>query len=173
MGINRGRLARRCGLTHQFIERFESGFFTEDPPSDALFMIAQELHTTVEALYGSPIEETTRVVLMNSAMMPVDGLYRRSKIGRSEFVSRIREAHQKNVLNSYIGHMDVAMHIHKITGVSVPVNRVNSKISTLDHVLVCTLVKRTQDPAVEERYTDKDYQYASVNFYGNKGRVIR
>ena len=169
IGLSRTQLADKCGLNHRWIEQLESGQFIETPPTHTVFQIAQSLKTTTEDLLGLQFDiPKTRTVLMNAAMMPEDGTYIRREISKSDFVSRIREAHHHGILKSYIGYSETARHINKITGVFIQVTRSDTKITKHDHLVVCKLRKRVSDKGETQYPVENDYQYLEIQYKGRE-----
>ena len=177
LGLSQDWLANRCGLTVEWVEQLESGQFQELPPLAILFHIAQVLGARPEDLIAPSAEEQLRrTVLMNAAMMPIDGVYIRREINQTEFVSRIQNADRCGLLVSYIGYQQTARHIRNITGVDVQVSRDNTRIIKNDAIVVCKLRKRIHrkhntdyvKEDAEKELSDKDFQYLAVEYRGKE-----
>lgn len=106
------------------------------------------------------------VKLVNAAMMPTPGLrYAPAVITQDEFVRRLQIAHADGRLDSYIGYPATAEHIERISGVPIPINRVQAIVEAGDTLLVCKLTYRVADPAgkrdprVQAEIRPEDYEY--------------
>jgi hypothetical protein len=102
--------------------------------------------------------------LMNSAMMPVPGVYRVQKIS-PEQAREILKKHN-NTFESYIGYEDTARFMSQILGVDVPVNRAETVLTDGDEILVCKLRYRLKNPADKGNFTpsDDDYEWFWVKY---------
>lgn len=106
------------------------------------------------------------VRLLNSAMMPSpEFCYCPQRITREQFIRLVREADARGELDSYIGYPSTADHIARISGVSVQINRSETKLERGDVILVCKLRYRLADPgqkgsaAAQAAITDEDFEY--------------
>lgn len=110
------------------------------------------------------------VLLMNSSIMPVDGVYEYYSINRAKFVAYLQQAHDAGVLASYIGYPATADHIARISGVRPRVNRDHAVPSPGDMILVCKLKYRIGHPSQkgELKPEDDDFEYGLVFFSPHK-----
>ena len=98
------------------------------------------------------------VRLMNSLMMPVEGLrYTPRRISASMFANIVKAAYDSGVLDSYIGYQATADIIRQISGVAVPVRREKTVVEPGDTILVAKLKYRPRDPKMK---ADSDAQRA-------------
>ncbi|MCX8167389.1 MAG: hypothetical protein N3E37_06085, partial [Candidatus Micrarchaeota archaeon] len=70
-----------------------------------------------------------KVKLLNSAMMPAEGVYTLRRITREQFCSELVEAYKKGLLESYIGYQDNIACIARWTGITVPFSRETTTLS--------------------------------------------
>lgn len=102
--------------------------------------------------------------LMNSAMMPQEGVYIAKKIS----VDDAREIFRRHcaVFESYIGYPETAQFLSEIFGVSVPVSRAETKLEDGDEIIVCKLKYRLSDPNQKGRIapTRDDFEFWYVQY---------
>lgn len=100
--------------------------------------------------------------LLNSAMMPAEGIYEMSRLTEDEFVNALRAG----MFISYIGYPETAKHIADISGVEVPLNRGATYIDDGDTLLICKLKYRVQNPGDKGKFTPgrDDYEYFIVEY---------
>lgn len=89
------------------------------------------------------------IKLLNSAMMPVEGVYKLQRISPEDFSSILRSEEYQ----SYIGYPDTARMIEEIAKVSVPLSREQTTVQDGDILLICRLKYRLQDPAAKGKFT--------------------
>lgn len=106
------------------------------------------------------------VLLMNSSIMPVDGVYEYYSVDRAKFVMHLKQACEAGVLKSYIGYPATAEHIERISGVRPRVSRDHAIPSPGDMILVCKLRYRIGHPSQkgELQPEDDDFEYGVVFF---------
>ena len=112
------------------------------------------------------------VVLLNSSMMPSEGLYILRRVSREFFAELIADAHRRGNLRSYIGYPETAQHIEQISGVPSPVNRAATQLPDQALIAVCKLKYRVSDPATKGRLQpgDEDYEYFVATYDRNSSR---
>jgi len=112
------------------------------------------------------------VVLLNSSMMPSEGLYILRRVSREFFAELIADAHRRGNLRSYIGYPETAQHIEQISGVPIPVNRAATQLPDQALIAVCKLKYRVSDPATKGRLQpgDEDYEYFVATYDRNSSR---
>ena len=100
-------------------------------------------------------------ILLNSAMMPDEGLYILRRVSREFFGELVADAHRRGELRSYIGYAETAQHIEKISGVPIPVNRASTQLPDQALIAVCKLKYRVADPSTKGKIQpgDEDYEY--------------
>jgi len=64
-----------------------------------------------------------RILLLNSSIMPVQGIYEIQRINKEQFIRLIQFADKYGILDSYIGYDQTVNYIEGISGVRVPINR--------------------------------------------------
>ena len=108
----------------------------------------------------------TATILLNSAMMPDEGVYILSRISRNEFAKLIADAHRRGDLTSYIGYAETAKHIERVSGVPVRVNRAATQLPDHALILICKLAYRVQDPSAKGKLqpSDSDYEYFAAAY---------
>ena len=101
------------------------------------------------------------VVLLNSSMMPSEGLYILRRVSRKFFAELIADAHRRGNLRSYIGYPETARHIERIARVPIHVNRAATQLPEQALIAICTLKYRVSDPATKGQLQpgDEDYEY--------------
>ena len=107
-----------------------------------------------------------KVRLMNSAMMPKEGVYRAVKITKQEFIKEIKEAYNKGILESYIGYENNVELIKKWTGITVELRRVPTTVEDGDVLLVLKLKYRVQNPSQKGKFqpSEEDYEFYKVYY---------
>jgi len=100
-------------------------------------------------------------ILLNSAMMPDEGLYILQRVSREFFAELIADAHRRGNLRSYIGYPKTAQHIEQISGVPIPVNRAATQLPDQALIAVCKLKYRVADPGAKGKLQpgEDDYEY--------------
>jgi len=113
------------------------------------------------------------VVLLNSAMMPAEGVYRLRRISRDEFGQLVADAYQRGDLRSYIGYPETAQHIERVSGVPIQVNRAPTRLPEQALILICKLAYRVADPGMKGKLqpTDEDYEYFVAKY--NRATELR
>ena len=100
-------------------------------------------------------------ILLNSAMMPDEGVYVLRRVSRGEFAKLVADAYQRGDLQSYVGYPETAQHIERVSGVPIQVNRAPTKLADQATILICRLAYRVTDPGMKGKLqpTDEDYEY--------------
>jgi hypothetical protein len=107
-----------------------------------------------------------KVKLMNSAMMPKDGIYLRESISEDKFFQELIDAYNRGVLESYIGYPQNAEYIFRKTGIRVPINRAEADLRSGDKALVMKLKYRVADPTAKGQPVDvSQYEYCRVRYW--------
>jgi len=103
----------------------------------------------------------TITILLNSAMMPDEGLYILQRVSREFFAELIADAHRRGNLRSYIGYPETARHIERIARVPIHVNRAATQLPEQALIAICKLKYRVSDPATKGQLQpgDEDYEY--------------
>jgi len=109
-----------------------------------------------------------RILLLNSAIMPIQGIYEIRKISKDQFIRLIQFADKYNILDSYIGYDQTVNYIEGISGVRVPINRTQAVPNTGDYFLVIKLTKRVSNPIDKGKIDKPEYEYYFGVYYGNK-----
>ena len=92
------------------------------------------------------------ILLLNSAVMPREGVYTLKRISKSKFRALLQEADATNNLQSYIGYPETARLIEELTGVEIQVSREPAELATGDVMLIVKLRHRVPDPANKITY---------------------
>jgi len=101
-------------------------------------------------------------ILLNSAMMPAEGIYILKRISRDDFGRLVADAYQRGDLHSYVGYPETAQHIERVSGVPIQVNRAPTKLAADQAtILICKLAYRVADPGMKGKLqpTEDDYEY--------------
>lgn len=96
------------------------------------------------------------ILLLNSAVMPTEGVYTLKRISRSKFQDLLREAAVAKNFQSYIGYPETARLIEQLTGIEVEVSREQATLAPGDILLIVKLRQRVVNPA------DKDIPQLSI-----------
>ena len=102
------------------------------------------------------------LLLMNSAMMPSDGTYRRESITKREF-KKLFELN-KNSYKCYIGYPNACQHASKLLGVELVLNRDETDFKAGDIALVIKLKYRVNPDGKSKnvQYKEEDYEFIKV-----------
>ena len=97
------------------------------------------------------------ILLLNSAVMPVEGLYTLQRISETTFQKVLQNAAAANNLKSYIGYPETARLIEQITSIAVEVSREQATLTPGDTMLIVKLRQRVANPV------DKETLQLSIN----------
>lgn len=97
------------------------------------------------------------ILLLNSAVMPNEGLYTLKQISADAFKNILKQASEANNFTSYIGYTETADLIEQITGVTVEVSREQATLTPGDVMLIVKLRQRVANP------TDKETLQLSID----------
>jgi len=108
-------------------------------------------------------------ILLNSAMMPDEGLYILRRVSREFFAELIADAYRQGHLQSYIGYPETAQHIERIARVPISVNRAATQLPDQALIAVCKLKYRVSDPAMKGQLqpNEDDYEYYVATYDRN------
>ena len=111
----------------------------------------------------------TVTILLNSAMMPDEGVYILRRVSREFFAELVADANRRGELQSYVGYAETAQHIEKISGVPIPVNRASTQLPEQAVIAICKLKYRVSDPAMKGQLqpNEDDYEYYVATFDRN------
>ncbi len=87
------------------------------------------------------------ILLLNSAVMPNEGVYTLKQIPADTFKNMLQDAAKTNNFRSYIGYTETAGLIEQITGVTVDVSREQATLTPGDTMLIVKLRQRVANPA--------------------------
>lgn len=90
------------------------------------------------------------ILLLNSAVMPNEGVYTLKQISANTFKEVLREAAENDNFKSYIGYPETARLIEQITGVEIEVSREQATLTRSDIMLIVKLRQRVANPADKE-----------------------
>ncbi len=90
------------------------------------------------------------VLLLNSAVMPDEGVYTLKQITETTFTKKLQDAAALDNLRSYIGYPETAQLIEQITGIAVEVSREQANLTPGDTMLIVKLRQRVVNPAGKE-----------------------
>ena len=90
------------------------------------------------------------ILLLNSAVMPNEGVYTLIQISADSFKEVLQEADEKDNFKSYIGYPETADLIQQITGIAVEVSREQATLTLGDVMLIVKLRQRVANPADKE-----------------------
>ena len=108
-------------------------------------------------------------ILLNSAMMPDEGLYILQRVSREFFAELVADAHRRGELRSYVGYAETAQHIERISGVPIEVNRSTTQLPEQALIAICKLSYRVVDPSTKGKFqpSDSDYEYFVATYDRN------
>ena len=111
-------------------------------------------------------------ILLNSAMMPDEGIYILRRVSREFFAELVADAHRRGNLQSYIGYSETAQHVQSISGVPIQVNRAATQLPDQALIAVCKLKYRVSDPAMKGQLqpNEDDYEYYVATYDRNRLR---
>ncbi len=90
------------------------------------------------------------ILLLNSAVMPNEGMYTLKRITEATFIKELRDAATSDNLQSFIGYPKTAQLIEQITGIEVEVSREQATLTPGDTMLIVKLRQRVANPADKE-----------------------
>ena len=90
------------------------------------------------------------ILLLNSAVMPDEGMYTLQRISETTFQKVLRDAAPTNNFKSYIGYPETARLVEQITGIEVEVSREKATLTPGDTMLIVKLRHRVANPTDEE-----------------------
>ena len=107
------------------------------------------------------------VRLVNSAIMPLPGVYRAEMIDKAEFVKLLVAANKDKNLVAYIGYESTLDYVRRISGLRLSINRELTPVEDGDMLLVIRLNYRIR-PDHKNRIDpiDDDFEFMKV-FYHN------
>lgn len=85
------------------------------------------------------------VILLNSAVMPAEGVYTLKRISKSNFQQLLQDAAAVGDFRSYIGYPETARLLEQLTGVEIEVSRDQAELKTGDVMLIVKLQHRIQN----------------------------
>jgi hypothetical protein len=104
------------------------------------------------------------VKLMNSAMMPEEGIYFLKKISKEMFVFAVKEAAKKNELESYIGYPQNITFLRQWAGLNIPLNRKETSIKHNDTLLIMRLKYRPESGAKGNFVKESDFEFFQAQY---------
>ena len=90
------------------------------------------------------------ILLLNSAVMPNEGMYTLKQITETAFTEELQDAATSDNFKSYIGYPETARLIEQITGIQVEVSREQATLTPGDTMLILKLRQRVTNPAEKE-----------------------
>ena len=106
------------------------------------------------------------IILLNSAVMPNEGVYTLKRISEVRFTKEIQEAAETGNFKSYIGYPQTAQLIEQITGIAVEVSRAQATLTPGDVMLIVKLRQRVANPADKEtlQFSIDDFEFYQCNW---------
>ena len=90
------------------------------------------------------------IQLLNSAVMPNEGVYTLKQITETTFTKELQDAAASDNFRSYIGYPETAQLIEQITGIAIEVSREQATLTLGDTMLIVKLRQRVANPADKE-----------------------
>ena len=94
----------------------------------------------------SRVLNTNMILLLNSAVMPTEGVYTLKQISEATFRTVLREAAVTKNFQSYIGYPETARLIEQLTGIEIEVSREQATLAPGDIILIVKLRQRVTNP---------------------------
>lgn len=106
------------------------------------------------------------ILLLNSAVMPDEGVYTLKQISKTIFTKELQDADTSGHLQSYIGYPETARLIEQITGIEVEVSREQASLAPGDIMLIVKLRQRVANPADKEmpQLSVDDFEFFRCNW---------
>lgn len=107
--------------------------------------------------------------LLNSALMPLPGVYSFRSVTQVQFVELIRQAHSAGTLVSYCGYPQNAAMLTRLSGVPVGVSRehVKNDLRYGDVLLIMTLSYRLEG-IKGKPVSETDFEYGVAEYVAKK-----
>lgn len=106
--------------------------------------------------------------LLNSAMMPNDGVYTLRTVSVEQWREEFNAALNKGgVVKSSIGYPQTASHISAVLGIDAPVSQEQTSLAAGDIGMVCKLPYRVSDPATKGSPVEGEFVYSIVTYLGD------
>ena len=109
------------------------------------------------------------ILLLNSAVMPDEGMYTLQRISETTFQKVLRDAAAMNNFKSYIGYPETARLIEQTTGIEVDVSREQATLTPGDTMLIVKLRHRVANPVIRKPFNS---QLMILNFFGAIGNLL-
>ena len=90
------------------------------------------------------------ILLLNSAVMPNEGVYTLKSISEARFIKVLRDAAETNNFKSYVGYPETARLIEQVTSIEIEVSRDQATLSPGETMLIVKLRHRMANPADKE-----------------------
>lgn len=90
------------------------------------------------------------ILLLNSAVMPDEGVYTLKRISADTFKKVLQEASATDDFKSYIGYLQTAKIIEQLTNIDIEVSREQAELTPGDEMLIVKLRQRVADPASKD-----------------------
>ena len=101
-----------------------------------------------------------KVIILNSAVMPQEGIYVLKKITKGKFCEELKYAYDFGILRNYIGYQQNIDFIKQWTGVELILSREETKIDDGDVMLIMKLKYRVKDPSTKgQPVSEEDYEF--------------
>jgi len=111
-----------------------------------------------------------RVHLMNSAMMPCEGLYCAYRITKEQFKQYLNEAYEQNRLYNYIGYEQNLSLIAEWCDIRLPVSRDEVQLKNGDIMLVMKLKYRLKNVGAkinqqfQSKLSEDDFEFYVIKY---------
>ena len=89
------------------------------------------------------------ILLLNSAVMPDEGMYTLQRISETTFKKELQDAAASDNFRSYIGYPETAQLIEQLTDVEITVSRAQAALEIGDVMLIVKLRHRVADPSTK------------------------
>lgn len=98
--------------------------------------------------------------LMNSTMMPQEGIYRLLKVEESQ-IKGLFNFYRKigHEVQSYIGYEQTAKYMSNVLDYEVPVNRVETTLESGDVLIICKLPYRVPNPNDKGKEVKEEFEW--------------
>jgi hypothetical protein len=111
-----------------------------------------------------PLPYLKMIRLLNSAMMPAEGVYRLRRLSALDFSRQVYLAHEAQSLVSYIGYQQTADFVSRLAGVPVAVSRQPTPVASGDELLIVRLRYRPEAPTRGQPVREEDFEFFHCHY---------
>ena len=113
-------------------------------------------------------ETMSRIILLNSSVMPEEGVYMNKRITQDEYKKELETAlNDETEIISYIGYFNTLEFLNNMSeNFNFSCNRTETKLEDGDELLIIKLKFRIPDPTTKGKFVpnEVDYEYFKCKF---------